>query len=417
MRAGIVVIDDGAGADYIDTLKLIDAQYLAAAGTAAFSAQEAQVADSSINGSRPTSLPFRLVDNRIYANVTIDGKGPFLFLFDTGATDSMDSSLARELGIAAKGNLEAHGAGAGVSGYGLARVADLGVADARLHDQIFEVGDDGLGNVEGLNDRGIVGTELFQRFVVTIDYANRRLTLADPKSFDAKNAGVPVRFDFEGNIIEIMGAFDTVPARLVVDTGSRGDIVLNKPFVERNRLQAKHPTGVMAIGGWGLGGPVRVYTTRGASLNLGPVQVGNVVAQFATGDKGALAGSDFDGVIGGGVLKRFVVTFDYPRQTLYLKPAGTPLEDVGTFDRAGLWFNASSSGFEIVDVIPNGPAAEAGLARGDQIVAVDGRPAKSIAVYDLRQWLRNHRPGTTITFTVHRGGRLHTARVRLRDIV
>jgi hypothetical protein len=418
MQAGTVIVDSGDGPRNVFTLTLAGVAYGKAAGEADFSAPQSRTADTSIAGGKPeTSLPFRLVDNRVYAKVSVNGEGPFLFLFDTGATNTITRSLAARLGIAWGGRAAEQGAGEGVAEAGFAKVAALDIAGARIKDQVVGVDPDDLQTVEAVGDQGVIGFETFRRFVVRLDYEQGLITLIDPKTFDAKDAGTPIRFDFEGNILQVAGEFEGVPARLVVDTGSRAEVVLNRPFVERNHLRDKHPKGVDGVAGWGVGGPAYAYATRGTSLAVGPIAIGDVVALFSTQEKGAFAGGDFDGEIGGGVLKRFVVTFDYARQTLYLKPRGRPPDDVGTFDRAGMWFNASEVGFRIVDVARNGPAAEAGLAPGDEIVGFDGKPAKDFTVSDLRRRLRLGRPGTDVTFTIRRSGREHIFTVTLRDLI
>ncbi|MHB8672046.1 MAG: M50 family metallopeptidase [Acidimicrobiales bacterium] len=64
------------------------------------------------------------------------------------------------------------------------------------------------------------------------------------------------------------------------------------------------------------------------------------------------------------------------------------------------------------EVIPSSPAERAGLRAGDQLVAVDGQPA--------RRWTQEvtyiqDRPGRTVTFEVRRAGRLLTFPVALAD--
>ncbi len=419
MLAGTITIDADAGPKAVQTLTLSDVAYLHSLDAAAFATPVSTLAGAAIaGGARQVSLPVRLVDNRPYVGVSVDGNGPFLFIVDTGATNTITAPLARTLGLAVQGHSEDHsGAGEGAMETGFAKVAELDIAGARISNQVAEVDPDSLANVEGLGDKGILGFETFSRFVVRIDYGRGVLTLIDPKVFDPKDAGTPIPFDFEGNVVEIAGKFEGLPVRLIVDTGSRAEIVLNKPFVEQNHLRDKHPHGIDTVVGWGTGGPARGYATRGAALDVGPIPVGSVVALLSTQDKGAFAGSDFDGEIGGGVLKRFVVTFDYAHQRMYLKPTDVPPADVDTFDRAGMWFNRSDAGFVVVDVTRGGSAAKAGIEPGDEIVTVNGAPAKNLQVYDLRRRLRNERPGTVVTFKVRRNGRLRTSSVTLRNLI
>ena len=61
-------------------------------------------------------------------------------------------------------------------------------------------------------------------------------------------------------------------------------------------------------------------------------------------------------------------------------------------------------------VIPDGPAAHAGLAAGDRIVAIDGQPMK-----DFRQIVEyvSARPGERLSIDYQRGGVLHSAAVQV----
>ena len=59
------------------------------------------------------------------------------------------------------------------------------------------------------------------------------------------------------------------------------------------------------------------------------------------------------------------------------------------FDRSGMWIERSASGFEVVDVIKDGPAAKAGLAPGNVIVAIDGKPWSALG---LTRCARTSRP-------------------------
>jgi membrane-associated protease RseP (regulator of RpoE activity) len=261
----------------------------------------------------------------------------------------------------------------------------------------------------------MVGFETFRRFVTRVDYGAHTLTLIDPKHFDPKDAGTPVKFTFNGHVPEVMGTFEGLPAKFDIDTGARSELTLTKPFAEKNGLRVSHPKGVDAVDGWGVGGPSTGYVTRGKAMTLGSVVVDDVVVTMANQTKGAFSGSDYSGNVGGGILKRFVVTFDYNNQTMYLKPLPGPVADTGTFDRSGMWINVAEGGFKIVDVTKGGPAQASGLKAGDVITEVDGQKAADIHLYDLRQRLRDDPAGTVVTFMVKDGSTAKSVKVTLRD--
>jgi len=419
MLPGKIVVDQGVGDKYLQTLTLTKAEFLGPQPDAVYAPPKVTVADFSIvGGAAQTEFPIKLINNHIYAKAKVDGKGPFVFIFDTGGHNLVAPALAKQLGLKVEGTLPGTGAGEGVMEGGFAKVAQLDVGNASLKDQLFIIIPlDQLSVIEGTPMPGMVGYEVFRRFITRIDYGAKTLTLIDPKHFDPKDAGIPVRFTFNDQIPEVMGTFEGLPAKFDIDTGSRSELTLTKPFAEKNTLRAKHPKGVDAVDGWGVGGPSRGYVTRGADMTIGPVKIDNVVTSMSTQDKGAFAGNDYQGNIGGGILKRFTVTFDYEHQMMYLKPLSGPVADTGTFDRAGMWFNQSAQGFEIVDVTKGSPAAEAGLKAKDVIVAVDGQPVADIHLYDLRRKLRNNPPGTVVTFRIRSKAKFKTVKITLRDLI
>jgi C-terminal processing protease CtpA/Prc len=143
----------------------------------------------------------------------------------------------------------------------------------------------------------------------------------------------------------------------------------------------------------------------------------NVLTNLAM-PKGAGRGMStmFQGDVGTGIFKHFVVTLDYATHTVYLKPlqAG-PLTNIGHFDRSGMWINATHGGIRVMAVTAGGPAAQAGMKVGDVITAVDGKPASSIPLYKLRHMLSHEAPGTVMHFALKRGAHLRNVAVTLRN--
>ena len=166
-----------------------------------------------------------------------------------------------------------------------------------------------------------------------------------------------------------------------------------------------------------MGGSARGYITRASEVTIGSEKIENVVTSMSLQKKGAFASASYQGNIGGGLLKRYTVTFDYATQTMYLKKLKLPRAeaDVGLFDRSGMWINAVKDGVEVMDVTANGPAQAAGIDKGDIITAVDGHPVSEVPLPVLRRNLRDMKAGTVVTFTIRRANAMHDVKVTLRD--
>ncbi len=82
----------------------------------------------------------------------------------------------------------------------------------------------------------------------------------------------------------------------------------------------------------------------------------------------------------------------------------------------GVTVQSESKGLLVEGVFPGGPAAHAGLVRGDVIVAVGGTSlASRPATFGPR--LIKGKAGTSVTLTILRGGRKHVVRLVRQDLV
>jgi len=404
-------------AKYDQHVTVTGATFLPAQPEQAFAAPKVNVTDFSIAGGSATTFPFKLLNNHIYADVSVNGK-PFQFIFDTGGTNLVTPPTAQVLGLKSEGQMQANGAGSGHMDAGLTKVSSVQLGQATIKDQVFVVLPlDAMSNVEGVDEQGMIGFETFRRFVTRVDYGAHTLTLIDPKSFDPKDSGTPVPFAFNGNTIEIQASYNGHSGNFTVDTGSRASLTVNGPFAAKNNLATGAGKSVEAVTGWGVGGPSRSLALRGNTLQIGSNTISDPVVEISTDKGGAFTDASLAGNIGAGILKRYVVTLDYEHSTLYLKPVSGAVADLDTFDRAGMWFNQSADGYAVVDVTKGAPAESAGLKVGDAIVAVDGKPATAIPVYEMRTRLRDATPGTTVTFTVKNGGATKDVKVTLRDLI
>jgi len=276
---------------------------------------------------------------------------------------------------------------------------------------------------EGRTVDGFLGYDFLSRFIVEIDYANRRVSVRDPNGFRYSGAGevIPIEIT-RGNIF--VSTYLTLPDRkrasgmFMVDTGWRSALTLTSPFVANQELTTAVPKTVEAVTGMGIGGPTIDTIARMPGLKLGRYEVENFVADFSHAKGGVLSQGDFAGIIGAEILRRFKVTFDYPHHRMILETNAAfraPYE----FDMSGLFVTsdgATFKAFKVYNVIKDSPGAQAGIQEGDVIVAIDDRPASDFTLEEIRQMFKETE-GKEHKLTVKRYGQVLTAQLRLRRVI
>jgi len=341
-------------------------------------------------------LPFEITNNKPYVQVSIDGVGPQWFILDTGCPDA--SIIAREcadrlkLGRGAEAKVEV-GAGSG---------ADVGLSRANQPVVLGALGDTltvsdprilTLGHValyEGRRVDGLLGGDFMSRHVVVMDYAQRTITLHDPATYvpPPGAAVVPIELDTGWPI-----AVGTVTprggkhlrCRLIIDTGVRGVVTLFRPFSVEHGLHDVHGNRHDLATGGGAGGITRGDVGRLDTLRLGPLSFPGAIATFSRDTSGIFALDDPQGIVGGDLLRRHRVTFDYMHGRMVLEPY--PEQKPFEYDMSGLFLAADTSeltAIRILSVHPRSPASEAGLRPDDQILAIDGKRAPQLTLDDAR---------------------------------
>ncbi|MGH7715939.1 MAG: PDZ domain-containing protein, partial [Vulcanimicrobiaceae bacterium] len=209
---------------------------------------------------------------------------------------------------------------------------------------------------------------------------------------------------------------DGVPASFQIDTGSSASFILTSPFVDTHKLRDKYPIAGNFVIGRGVGGYSRGDLTRAKRLSIGDFELDDLVLDLSTDTRGAFASHRVDGNIGNDVLQRLNMTLDYSRHVAYLEPNSRTAVPIPA-NRLGMYVqNDDRAFFDVVDVLPNGPAFDAGIRKGDRITFVDGMPARKVT--ENAFWhLMLGASGTTHTFTIDHDGQLSDVSVMLRDIV
>jgi PDZ domain/Aspartyl protease len=371
------------------------------------------------------SAEFEQTSHKPFVRVSVNGRAPAWFVLDTGANGGsvLDADLARELSLPLKDPRERRlGAGEGVT-VTVARAAGvtLSLAGAALPEgevTVFPLSH--VAPYEGRAIRGLLGSDFFRRFTVRIDYARRKVTVYDPARFAYSGPGAVIPCDLaaEWCIVDatLTAGGVPIPARVIVDTGVRMGLVLNRPFAEA-QVAPRVGTVVEATVGGGIGGETRGGLARLDGLALGPVALERPVVVLSRDTSGVLARDDLSGILGGPILERFTVIFDYARKRMILEPgsdAGRPME----YDMSGLFLVARPPAFdlfEVKSVLPGSPADRAGLARGDRVTRVGSKRTSELSLEELRG--RLERPGERVTLTVERDGKEREVSFETRRLV
>jgi hypothetical protein len=411
-------VNQGGDAKYDQHIEVVEVKLNVDIDASRFAKPAPPPPDFEIAGGQSSvTLPFRLVNNHIYVSAQLNGKTVTLLL-DTGGSNVITPAAAAQLGLETEGAMEGRGVGEKSVDVALTRVDALALGGAVLSNQLFAVLplEDLWQRVEGVDAAGLIGYEVFKRFVVHIDYERSAVTLTLPSASERPTRGTVVPFELDGHLPAVHGAIDGVAGKFHIDTGSRSTVDLMRPFVEKHHLDEHFAGGVEGVSGWGVGGPARSRAVRAELLRLGEVEIQQPIVELSRQEKGAFSDRYVAGNVGAGILKRFNVTFDYGRQIMVLEPntnSNQPFEH----DRSGMWINAVPGGFEVVDVISDGPAAQAGLQAGDRIVAIDGAEASELELPAVRLRLRQDEPGTVIRLRVERQDGSKQVELTLRDLV
>lgn len=379
------------------------------------------------SGGFVASLPAEiLLGGGILLQVRVNGSGPHTFALDSagGSGFIVDARLAKTLGLHLEGGSLSSGAGGNRIPVSFAKNVVLDLSGVAVRSRTVAVID--LASLEPLSGRrvsGIVGYGLFARYVVKIDYAAHQVDLyrVDTYQYSGEGTSLPLRNEREHFYVAArMRISGRVPidGNFMVDTGAAmTTIALSRPFVERFRLLPNVKGRIVDRSFAGLGGETTQVLGRVSELEFGDLRIRNATVTFAQDTAGALASADFDGIIGGELLRRFTVIFDPQRRRLLLEP-NRHFNEPYEHNMSGIGLRAEGRGgasLTIHRIIAGSPAQEAGLRAGDELESIDGRPASGFTLDALYEMFKKE--GREYVFRVRRGSVTLRARIRLRRLV
>jgi len=278
---------------------------------AAFGNKDYAVVDAP---QQPAPIPFRKALNLIFADVKINGKGPYNFVVDTGASQTaLSQKLARDLGLKAITTTVMHGVGgSGKVDSNIYRVDRLQVGDVGVKDLPVGTFDDPL--ISQIAD-GIIGTSMLADFIVTINYPDSRMELTH-KPVTTPDA-IPVWY--MSNMLLLPADVNGHHGNLIVDTGAI-TTVLSLGMANAMGITEKTPGALVNMGIAGVGG-AQGTTLMLPQLTLKTIRQSESLTQALAidlNDISRMLGTEVSGVAGFDFLKNYKLTLDYYKAEIHL---------------------------------------------------------------------------------------------------
>ena len=366
--------------------------------------------------SRSASMPFRLIRNLVVIKLKINDKGPFNFILDTGVGTVVitDPKMVDSIDIQNKHLIKLAGLGDGdeFEAYitpslkiDIPGLQSYDVAGTILKTEHFN-----LSGFVGIPIHGLLGYEFFNNLAVKLDFADSTITVYRPgdKRMYRKGSRIPITIENRKPYLQALVLFPngTIQQnKLVIDLGAGHPVSLENMIKKHGLPQIF----VKANLGVGLAGPISGFLSRIDEIDIGRFKIKDVIASFPNDyDSTTLKymSTSRDGNLGTGLLKRFVVTFNYQQQQLYLA-SNTPLTEPFEYDMTGIEYYGSGEDFThiIISRIELGsPADEIGLEPGDEITAINFKPVAEISLEQIDNLFKS-RNGRNLLIEVFHDGK------------
>ncbi|NNL02482.1 MAG: PDZ domain-containing protein [Eudoraea sp.] len=400
-------------------------------------------------GKKFEKVKFNLINNLIIIPIEVNG-AKLSFILDSGVSKPILFNVSDQDSIQLKNvsEITIKGLGGGDPIKGLSSKNNFfQLNDIRNYGQLLYVVLDKEMNFSpslGIPIHGIIGYDLFRDFVVEINYSAEYIKFHDPIFYEEKenkkSQTLPIALRrnkayIDGNVG--FGTAKDVPVKLLIDTGSSDAVWL---FQDEEKGLGIPEQNYQDFLGEGLNGSIFGKRTKVNSINLGEFALKDAKAAFPdmeTFSTSVVTGNR-NGSIGGAILKRFNIVFNYPAKQITLKKnrhfsapfqynmSGLQLQHNGvryiadriadsrgfvinsnrTFGNVQILMENQTRLSLVPEIIVSGiragsPAEVAGLQEGDIILAVNGKRIHSYKLQEVMKML-NEKEGKRVKVLIER---------------
>lgn len=257
---------------------------------------------------------------------------------------------------------------------------------------------------------GLIGYDLFRRFIVEVNNIDQVLILHEPTTFEVPKNYQRIDLNIKKSKPYIttnvtFENWEKLDLDLMVDTGASHAILFDDDstsfFLPAHSLEVPI--------GRNFSGDIKGIMGRVRELKIADYIFTEPLASFATSDElyviseNKLAGG---GALGGEVLSRFNYILDYHNGAIYMKKTGEFGKSF-EYDMSGIIFQRTGLGykqFQVAQVRENSPAAGAGIQTGDIVKDINGEVLSEDNFGYYLSMLRS-KPGKKVSMKLLRGNK------------
>lgn len=384
--------------------------------------------------SSSIKVPVKIINNLVFIPVKVNGI-ELMFLLDTGVEETIllgfDDANEIRLNQVQKVNIRGLGRNEAVEGLkSSGNLLTIDKIQSKNH-LLYLISDSSfnLSSYVGIPVHGILGSAAFKNFLVEIDYSKKvvffyKLDSKFQAKIEKNYIKVPLSIEnqkpYVNAVVKTNNGFEVL-VKLLIDTGNSDAVWLFDKLSKDIEVPEKHFHDYL---GQGLSGAVEGKRGRITQFSIADFSFKSPIVAFpdAVSIKNINLQSGRLGSLGGEILKRFSVVFDYTNGVLFLKKnkfysasfyynksgievwhTGTQLVQqmiVNTNNSIVLQDDGTKSSsnnskyklelkpvYEIGYIRENSSAAKCGLQAGDVLVAIDGKLTYNYSLQEINSLL------------------------------
>lgn len=378
------------------------------------------------------SVPFKLINNLVFVPIKVNGI-ELNFLLDTGVAETILFSLEDKKEVrffnAEKILLKGLGSQEAVEGLkSTNNILEFNTMKYSSH-MLYIILDPefNLSSHVGIPVNGIIGYHFFRNNLVEVNYKKKRVivykdTDRNRKKIEKSYKKIPITIEKLKPYLECTVIQDAkeIAVKLLIDIGNSDAIWLFQDQSEWIKIPAKNFEDFL---GRGFSGDVKGRRAINEKFKMGDFEFNNPVVAYpdSVSIRNVNMVPNRTGSVGGEIMKRFTVVFDYQNNLLYLKKnsdyktpfsynkSGVEIQQNGLqwvqetvrmetvplskkyneFGVVKVFTNDFKYKFQlkpiyqIAHVRQNSPAANAGLQKGDTIILINNNPIHKYSLQEI----------------------------------